>query len=100
LTADAEWEGEDVKLRVQALRSLDTLAAETGAGLKIHVDTTDPLASIATHLKGGGKGRVSFIVLDAVGREVEIELKERYEVNPRVRSALKSIPGVLEVQEV
>jgi hypothetical protein len=27
-------------------------------------------------------------------------LKERYEVNPRVRSLLKSVPGVLEVQEV
>jgi DNA polymerase-3 subunit alpha len=100
LTADAEWEGEDLRLRVQGLKSLDTVAAETGTGLKIHIDAQGPLASIAAHLKNGGKGRVSFIVLDGAGREVEVELGGRFEVNPRVRSLLKSIPGVLEVQEV
>jgi DNA polymerase-3 subunit alpha len=100
LTADAEWEGEDLRLRVHGLKSLDALAAETGAGLRIHIDAASPLASIATHLKGGGKGRVSFIVLDGAGREVEVEIGGRFDVNPRVRSLLKSIPGVLEIQEV
>jgi DNA polymerase-3 subunit alpha len=102
LTADAEWEGEDLRLRVQNLRALDSLAAETGAGLRIFIDSTQPLESIATHLEGkaNGKGPVSFVVLDGAGREVEIELKARYGVNPRVRSLLKSVPGVLEVEEL
>ncbi len=99
LTADAEWDGDDIKLRVQSLRSLDSLAAETGAGLKIFIETPAPLTSIATHLKTRGKGRVSFIALDGAGREIEVELAERYEVNPRVRALVKSLPGVLEVEE-
>src|SRR5262249_5426603 len=97
ITAGAEWGGDGIKLRVQSLRSLDSLAAETGAGLRIFIETPAPLSTIATHLKTKGKGRVSFVALDKEGREIEVELQERYEVNPRVRSLVKSLPGVLEV---
>ncbi len=75
--ASAEWEGEDIKLRVQSIKALDALAAETSAALRIHIDTPAPLPSIATQLKAKGKGRVSFVVLGEGGREIEVELAEK-----------------------
>jgi DNA polymerase-3 subunit alpha len=98
--ASAEWEGEDIKLRVQSIKALDAVAAETSAGLRIHIDTPAPLPSIATQLTAKGKGRVSFIVLGEGGREIEVELAEKFQINPRIKSLLKSVPGVLEVEEV
>jgi DNA polymerase-3 subunit alpha len=39
-------------------------------------------------LKGEGQG------------EVEIELKERYRIDPRVAAAMRAVPGVVEVELV
>jgi len=44
---------------------------------------------------------VSFIVLKDEGKgEVEIELPERYKFDTRVASAMRAIPGVVEVELV
>lgn len=46
-----------------------------------------------------GKGRVS-LVLDADDREVELELGTRYAISPAMRGAIKSIPGIVDVQDL
>jgi DNA polymerase-3 subunit alpha len=44
---------------------------------------------------------VSLIVIKEEGqREVEIELPHRYRVSPQIASAMKAIPGVVEVELV
>ena len=44
-------------------------------------------------------GHVS-LVIDTEDREVEIALEGAYSCSPQVRAAIKSIPGIIEVQEL
>jgi DNA polymerase-3 subunit alpha len=56
---------------------------------------------IVPHFNTRGDGQVSLIVIKEEGqREVEIELPHRYRVSPQIASAMKAIPGVVEVELV
>ncbi len=85
--------GEEVKLRAQSVRSVDGDAIkDTGAGLKIFVDTPEPLEAVRTRLSEKGKGLVSLVLMGEGGREVEIKLRERYKVTPQIRGAIEDGP--------
>jgi DNA polymerase-3 subunit alpha len=92
--------GEEVKLRAQSIRSVDDAIKDTGAGLKIFVDTPEPLEAVRTRLSEKGKGLVSLVLMGEGGREVEIKLRERYKVTPQIRGAIKAVPGVVEIREI
>jgi DNA polymerase-3 subunit alpha len=48
-----------------------------------------------------GDGQVSFIVIkDGAAGEVEIELPDRYRISPQIASAMRAVPGVVEVELV
>ena len=48
-----------------------------------------------------GDGQVSFIVIkDEARGEVEIELPDRYRISPQIASAMRAVPGVVEVELV
>jgi len=34
------------------------------------------------------------------GREVEVELKERFHITPPVRASIQAVPGVVDVQDI
>ena len=89
-----------MRLRVQTIKALDVLAAETSAGLRFTSIRRRHCNRSPRNLKAKGKGRVSFVVLGEGGREIEVELAEKFQINPRIKSLLKSVPGVLEVEEV
>ncbi|PLU79134.1 hypothetical protein BMJ22_18675, partial [Sinorhizobium medicae] len=60
-----------------------------------------PLRSIASHLNARGDGLVSFIVIKDNGqREIEVELSEKYRISPEIAAALRSAPGVVDVELV
>ena len=46
-----------------------------------------------------GRGMVK-IVVDTAEREVVIPLPESYQISAATRAAVKSLPGVVEVQEI
>jgi len=50
--------------------------------------------------EGGGRGRVTLVPSIGSDRDVEIALPGGYNVNPRLAQALKSLPGVDQVEEV
>jgi DNA polymerase-3 subunit alpha len=100
LSVLAEWNSDDLKLRVQNVRSLDTVVAETGAGLRIFVSDDSPLASVATRLNKPGRGVVSLVLMLGDGREVDLELPGRFTVTPQIRNAVKAVQGVVEVEDV
>jgi DNA polymerase-3 subunit alpha len=57
--------------------------------------------TLANQLATKGEGQVSFVVIKDGGQgEVEISLPDRYSVSPRVASAMKAVPGVVEVELV
>ena len=90
---------EEVRLRVVSVQSVTAVAADAAAGLRIFIENTDPLPTIKSRLEKKGRGIVSLIVLSN-GKEVEMSLAGGYQITPQIRSALKSVPGVVEVQEL
>ncbi len=102
INAATRWDGDDLKLQVVSVQSLDEAAAQTGAGLRIFIDSERPLKSIAERMKGhAGRGVVSLVFPVEQGeREVELELPGRYAVTPALRGALRVVSGVQEVEEV
>jgi DNA polymerase-3 subunit alpha len=101
VTADIAMEGEQLRITGQEVISLDRAAAEAGADMRVWLKRDAAVGAIRTVLarEGRGKGRV-FLVPMLDEQEVEITLPEFYAVTPRLRQALKMLPGVERVDEV
>jgi DNA polymerase-3 subunit alpha len=100
VTADIRLEGEALRITAQDVISLEKAAQEAGAGMRIWLKRTEAVPHIRTLLdrEGRGRGRISLIpMLDA--QEVEITLPGGFAVTPRLRQALKLIPGIERVDE-
>jgi DNA polymerase-3 subunit alpha len=107
VTVEGERDGDALKLRAQSIEALDAAAAGVQKGLKVIVDQRSLVASKATLdelkalLKPGGRGTISLsVMLDDMGRELEIALPGRFDVSPVQKGALTTVPGVLEVIDV
>jgi DNA polymerase-3 subunit alpha len=101
VTAEIGMEGESLRITAQDVISLDRAAADAGADMRVWLKQTEAVGPIRTILakEGRGKGRV-FLVPMLDEQEVEITLPGFYAVTPRLRQALKMLPGVERVDEV
>ena len=100
--ATAQFEGDSVRFLANAIEPLERVAARSGTGLRVFVNSSDPLRPLHDMLAGEGEGSGEVTVvsrLDAA-TEVEIRLPDRYAISPAVRQAVKSLPGIIEVQEL
>ncbi len=102
VTVDVRSEEQNLRLTVQKIEPLDQVVAQAAAGLKVFVGAEDALA----RLKGlfqreavSGRGRVT-VVLDLPSSEVEITLPGGFRVDPRIRAAVKSLPGIVDVHDI
>jgi DNA polymerase-3 subunit alpha len=100
ITASAEWDGDELKLRAATIADLDAAAAQAGEGLTVYLENTAPLGAIAAQLNQPGKGIVTLVVPGKPGEEVEIQLPKRLQVTMALKSAIKSLPGVAMVETV
>jgi DNA polymerase-3 subunit alpha len=100
ITASADWDGDELKLRAASIADLDQAAASAGEGMVVRLDSLAPLPVIAAQLMQPGKGLVSFVVPGGPGEEVEIALAKRHAVTAILRSNIAAIPGVLSVEAV
>jgi DNA polymerase III subunit alpha len=100
LGVEIDREGDDVKLRVQSVRPVDEVAATAAEGLKIFLDSPEPLESVKARLPDKGRGAVSLVLLAGAGREIELELKQKFHITPPVRASIMAVPGVVDVQDV
>ena len=101
ITVSAEDRPEGVNLRIQTVQSLEDVAGQVQKALRIYVRDPGPLGTLASQLSVKGEGQVSFIVIkDGAAGEVEIELPDRYRISPQVASAMRAVPGVVEVELV
>ncbi|HEY4943930.1 MAG TPA: DNA polymerase III subunit alpha [Rhizomicrobium sp.] len=100
VTASAEWDGDELKLRAASITDLDAAAANAGEGLRVHLSDGASLGVIAAQLKQPGKGIVTFVVPGGPGEEVEIALPKRLAVTVALKNAIKSLPGVAQVESV
>jgi DNA polymerase-3 subunit alpha len=100
ITASAEWDGEELKLRAASVIDLDAAAAQAGEGMVVRLSDASSLGALAAELSQAGKGLVNIVVPGNAGEEVEIELKKRVAVNVTLRSRIAALPGVMSVEAV
>ena len=109
ITVEATLEADQVKLLGRSVASVDVAVADAGAsGLRVFIDseTTVPaVASVlnqsANQIKSGAIVPIYFCLMDpALPGEVEIDTGCEFPVTPQVKGAIKSLGGVLEVEEV
>ncbi len=101
VTVAAEDRPEGVNLRVQTIQSLEDEASRVQKALRVYLRDSAPVAAIAGQLGVRGDGQVSFVVIKGDGKsEIEVELPDRYRVDPRIAAAMRAVPGVVEVELV
>ncbi len=101
VTVEVRREEETLKLTAQKIEPLDAVVAATAAGLKVFLreaEALSPLQSLFAR-QAGGKGRLA-LILDLGEREVEMALPGGFRVDERLRAAVKSLPGVLDAEEI
>ncbi|MEP1441523.1 MAG: DNA polymerase III subunit alpha [Hyphomicrobiales bacterium] len=98
----AEDRPEGVNVRINSVEPLDKAASGFQGALNIFVRDDKPLAYIANQLspeQGGRGGEVSLIILDdKSGREVEVKLRNRYVLTPKIAKAIKQMPGIVDAR--
>src|SRR5947207_4987975 len=100
-TVDVRREEENLRLTVQKIEPLDTIVAQAAAGLRIFVSEAEALPRLKSVIsrEAGGRGRVT-VVLDLPSREIELALPGGFRVDPRIRAAVKSLPGIIDVHDI
>ena len=101
ITVAAEDRPEGVSLRIQTVHSLEEEASRVQKSLRVFLRDAGPLNLLSSQLATRGEGQVSLVLLKDGGQgEVEIELPSRYRISPQIASAIRAVPGVVEVELV
>ena len=97
--ADVRPEG--VSIRIMSVKSLEAESNKVQQDLRIFVRDGEAIDNISSLIQGRGDGKVSFVVVKNFGEsEIEIQLKHKINVTTKIKSALKAVPGVLDVELV
>jgi DNA polymerase III subunit alpha len=101
VTLDVRREEESLRLTAQKIDPLDGVVAHAAAGLRVFVSEIEALPRLRSLIgrEAGGRGRVT-VVLDLPRNEVELALPGGFRVDPRIRAAVKSLPGILDVHDI
>ncbi len=106
---EANLEADQLKLLCRSVSPIDAVVADAGGmALKVFVNKPDVIASVAGLLerageqaKGARPGEVSLCLLDpTLPGEVDMTLGRSFPLNPQIKGAIKSLGGVVDVEEV
>jgi len=109
VTVEATMEADQLKLLGRSISPIDTVVADAGGmALKLYLDQADALSQVANLLKDAAEkarnarpGEVSVCLMDpSLPGEVEMTLGQPFPLNPQIKGALKSLGGVIDVEEV
>ena len=109
VTVEASLEAEQLKLLARSVTAIDTGLAGAGSmGLKVFVTKPEAFENIATVLSDASQtlknlphGPLQFCLMgEAIKGEVTIDAGEDFPMNPQIKGALKSLDGVLQVEEI
>jgi len=99
LLVGADMRDDEPSIRIEQVDPVDKMAARVQKSLRVFVRDDRPVTSLARHLTVRGEGEVTVVVLlEQVGREVEVKLPGKYRLSPEIAGALKAVPGVMDVQ--
>ncbi len=109
LTAEATMEADQLKLLGRSVGPVDSVVAEAGAtGLRVFIDEARVIPTVAKVLDDAeaaaqrvAKGPVQFCLMDpTLPGEVEMDLGREFPINPQIKGAIKSLEGVMSVEEI
>ena len=106
-TVEATMEADQLKLLVRDVRPVEGATRGAVSGLRIYVDEPGALDGVSSLLErlssdapGAARADLALILMgDGLPGEVEMSLGEPYPVSPDIKSALRSVPGVVMVEE-
>ena len=106
ITAEATMEADQLKLLGRSVAPVDIAMADLGSkGLRIFVEDEAAFPAISSVLdqanaQSGSKGPVFLCLMNPeLPGEVELDVGQDFVMNPQIKGALKSLPGVLEVED-
>ena len=109
VAVEATMESDQLKLLARSVAPIDAVVADAGnMGLRIFVDeaaaiqaVADVLAGARTAAKSAGKGPIQLCLMDpSLPGEVAVDLCAEYPVTPKIKGAIRSLAGVMEVEEI
>ena len=109
VTVEATMESDQLKLLGRSVAAIDTVVSDLdGMGLRIFVDEASALSSVASVLEGAQRaiksavrGPITVCLMDdKLPGEVEMDLGAEFPVTPQIKGAIKSLSGVVEVQDM
>ena len=94
-------DGDSVRLLVRSFSTLDSAAAHSTRGFRIFLSGEEAIGPLHGLLvrEQGGHGTVDLLVPWG-GREAEVRLRTTIPTAPAIHQAIKSIPGIVHVEEV
>ncbi|NKB21972.1 MAG: DNA polymerase III subunit alpha [Alphaproteobacteria bacterium] len=102
VACEARADGGEIKLNSVGVSDLDQAVARSGAGLKVHLNSQDSLEALKLALAGGkeGRGQVRLVLNIDQQQTVEVALPSNYLISADMRSAIESVPGVIEIRDI
>ncbi|EYD70725.1 DNA polymerase III subunit alpha [Limimaricola hongkongensis] len=109
---EATMESDQLKLLGRSVAPIEGVVADAGgSGLRVFLDAPDAITMLAGVLERAGReapkgqriarGPISICLMaDGLPGEVEIDCGADWPVTPQIKGALRSLPGVIEVEEV
>lgn len=112
LRVEAKWESSDdgddqLRLFARSVKSLEDVTSNAGGVLRVFLEEPEPLSGLRDRLdryandNGAGKGTVRLVLMVDDGmREIEVDLPGGYKIDPALMGAVKSLGGVIDVEEL
>ncbi len=108
LTIEAEAEADQLRLRARSVQPIDdAVAGQVATGLQVFVEAETAAATVASVLeraradtKTRAMGPILLTCKAGDLGEADIELPGDFPVTPQIKGALKSLPGVVTVEEL
>ncbi|MBS1301225.1 DNA polymerase III subunit alpha [Loktanella sp. SALINAS62] len=108
IQCEATMESDQLKLLGRSVSPIDSAVVDAASnGLRVFLDGPEAIPSVASILANaardkvkGARGPVFFrLMADGLPGEVEVDLGQDFPVNPQIRGALRSLGGVIEVED-
>ncbi|MCK0141850.1 DNA polymerase III subunit alpha [Aliiroseovarius sp. F20344] len=109
VTVEATMEADQLKLLARSISPIDNVVSDVGGmALKLYLEEPTVLEQVASLLNDAAEkarnvrpGEISICLMDpSLPGEVEMTLGQSYPLNPQIKGALKSLNGVIDVEEV
>jgi DNA polymerase-3 subunit alpha len=109
VTVEATMESDQLKLLGRSVMPIETAVEDVSSmGLRVFIEAPHAIAAVSDVLEGArraaksaGRGPVQLCLLDpSLPGEVEVDLGMEFPVTPQIKGAIRSLAGVLEVEEI